>query len=141
MASELIWIGFARTIVEVSDRSISIVVPVLNGEQFIRKSIATLDGWLAKLRVPCELIVVDDGSTDATWNEVQRAFDDAKACGNGAREIRRHALRTPHNRGKGHAVRRGMLAASGAQRVFLDADLTYPVDNLEPLLAALSAGA
>ena len=50
-------------------------------------------------------------------------------------------LRSPANRGKGHAVRRGMLAATGRIRVFSDADGSTPIDELDPLLRPLAAGA
>ncbi|MEN3027493.1 MAG: glycosyltransferase, partial [Chlorobiota bacterium] len=50
-------------------------------------------------------------------------------------------IRLPANRGKGEAVRVGMLQACGQYRVFTDADLSTPIEELEPMLACLSAGA
>jgi dolichyl-phosphate beta-glucosyltransferase len=72
-----------------------------------------------------EVIVVDDGSTDATIEVVQQvAVDD--------RRVR--VLRQPHNRGKGAAVRRGMLDAQGKFVLFMDADLATPIEELDTLL-------
>src|SRR5262245_41543453 len=78
------------------------------------------------------MIVVDDGSTDGTA-DVVRAM--AVRCA----EVR--LLRQPTNAGKGAAVRRGMLAACGAWRLFADADGATPIAELKRLEAALAGGA
>jgi glycosyltransferase involved in cell wall biosynthesis len=119
--------------------SVSIVVPVLNGERYIRDNVRTLADWLAKQPGEREIVIVDDGSRDGTWNEVERALDDGHNGHSGG--VVRRALRNPENRGKGHAVRRGLLAARGTHRAFVDADLTYPVDNLGAIFEALARGA
>jgi glycosyltransferase involved in cell wall biosynthesis len=74
-----------------------------------------------------ELIVVDDGSADATAEEAIRA---------GADEV----ISLPANRGKGAAVRTGMLAARGRTLAFTDADLAYSPDQLLTLLAKVEEG-
>ena len=79
-----------------------------------------------------ELIVVDDGSRDATCEIVEREL-----AHSGAGQL----IRTPHNRGKGHAVRSGVLAAKGNRIVFLDADLAYPASQIEVVVGALDGGA
>jgi dolichyl-phosphate beta-glucosyltransferase len=73
-----------------------------------------------------EIVVVDDGSDDGT----------AEAAA-GADRVCRHAT----NRGKGAAVRTGMLAATGAAVAFTDADLAYSPDDLLAVLAAIESGA
>ncbi len=95
----------------------------------------TLDAILAYLRGQprsFELIVVDDGSTDATAEVVRARLD-------GVPEARLIGYRP--NRGKGYAVRAGVLASRGQQVVFLDADLSTPPDEIPAALATLEAGA
>ena len=73
------------------------------------------------------MIVVDDGSTDDT-----------------RRVVEHHPVRliaSSPNRGKGHAVRRGMLAARGALRLYMDADNATPICELPKLVAAIEGGA
>lgn len=77
-----------------------------------------------------ELIVVDDGSTDRTTAVVE-------ALGH----PRVRVLRRPQNRGKGAAVRAGVLATRGDEVLFCDADLATPIEELLRLRAALAGGA
>jgi dolichyl-phosphate beta-glucosyltransferase len=85
--------------------------------------------------LPAEIIVADDGSTDDTRRVVGEA---AQELGSGRLEI--HYLPLPH-RGKGAAVRAGVLHSRGDPVAFLDADLSIPVDVLDGLLARLLGGA
>jgi dolichyl-phosphate beta-glucosyltransferase len=79
-----------------------------------------------------ELLLVDDGSRDRTWEvmlELARA------------DSRVLPLSLARNRGKGAAVRAGMLKARGEMCVFFDADLPYPLSCVEGSLARIRAGA
>ncbi len=71
-----------------------------------------------------EIVVVDDGSTDGT-PELARAFAASRPC------VR--VLENSVNRGKGYSVRRGMLSARAEWRLFSDADLSAPIEELEKL--------
>ena len=82
-----------------------------------------------------EVIVADDGSTDHTGE----AFADAVATLPQAAIIYRY-LPLPH-RGKGSAVRAGVGSATGDPIVFLDADLTIPVDIIDKFMRAIDEGA
>ena len=79
-----------------------------------------------------EIIVVDDGSADGTGDI---AASVGRACGFVT------VLRGARNRGKGAAVRRGMLAARFGHVLFTDVDLSTPIEEASKLRAALAAGA
>ena len=85
--------------------------------------------------VAAEVIVCDDGSTDGTGAAFARAVETLPRS-----HLRYRYLDLPH-RGKGGAVRAGVAAAAGDPVVFLDADLTIPVELLDQFTAALAAGA
>jgi glycosyltransferase involved in cell wall biosynthesis len=78
-----------------------------------------------------ELIIVDDGSSDRT-----RLLAEGFARENPEARV----LANPGNRGKGYAVRNGMLAATGEWVLFSDADLSAPIEECGTLLAAAQAG-
>lgn len=108
---------------------VSLVVPAFNAEPFLRPSVERAREWLSALGRPAELLVVDDGSTDGTLRVLEGLGPDVRV------------LHHSPNRGKGFAVRRGLLEARGAFRVFLDAGSAYPVENVGTVLGALEAGA
>ena len=91
-----------------------------------------LCGYLAAQGFAAELIVVDDCSDDDTPAIVD------EVC---AETDRVRLLRNDRNRGKGFSVARGMREASGAYRVFIDADLAYPPTEVSKILRDLEAGA
>jgi dolichyl-phosphate beta-glucosyltransferase len=115
-----------------SDRelSLSIIVPAFNEAQRISPTLEALDRHLAG-RCSYEILVVDDGSTDDTVEVVRRLAEIHPALA---------VLPTRPNRGKGHAVRAGMLAARGRIRVMSDADGSIPPCQLDALIAPLAAG-
>ncbi|MET9429114.1 dolichyl-phosphate beta-glucosyltransferase [Streptomyces sp. NPDC003036] len=112
---------------------LSVVVPAYNEEARLRP---TLDAIRAHLSADpgrwgdWEVIVVDDGSTDATAR-VARDF--------AAEEPRVHVITGLDNRGKGHALRRGVLASYGRRVLVTDADLATPVEELDRLDKELTA--
>lgn len=79
-----------------------------------------------------EVLVVDDGSRDATPAVVERRAE---------RDGRVRLARLPRNRGKGAAVREGVLRARGERVLYMDADLATPIEELERLERALEDGA
>jgi dolichyl-phosphate beta-glucosyltransferase len=107
---------------------ISVIAPVYNEEEWIASFIDQVREELQRLRVPWEIVVVDDGSTDSTTTVAAQAAN---------LDNRVRLLRTDH-RGKGAAVRRGLLEAHGAWRFVADVDLSMPIDNLKLFLAALN---
>lgn len=107
----------------------SIVIPALDEATAIGATVAAVRSALAPLDADggVEVIVVDDGSTDATA--------DAALAG-GADQV----VVQPQNTGKGAAVRAGMAAARGRTVAFTDADLSYSPDQLLGVVAEIEAG-
>jgi dolichyl-phosphate beta-glucosyltransferase len=111
---------------------LSVVIPAYNEEQRLPHTIEQIERYLDGRPDAYELILVDDGSTDGT----RRVMEEA-AARNG--KVRVEAL--PANRGKGGALAAGVAVARGDEVLVTDADLSTPIEELEKLEAALSAGA
>jgi dolichyl-phosphate beta-glucosyltransferase len=109
-----------------------VVIPAYNEEARLRSSVERVVAYLRQGTRSYELIVVDDGSRDATADTV----DVMNAAGAGIRLIRH-----PVNLGKGAAVRTGVLASKGDVVLFTDADLSTPITDADPLIHALADGA
>ncbi|MEK7600451.1 MAG: glycosyltransferase [Patescibacteria group bacterium] len=109
---------------------VSIIIPALNEELTIASSVQKISRYLQSRNMSYEILIVDDGSTDATVARVERLHD---------AHIR--LLRHEKNLGKGAAVKSGMLAARGAARVFIDADLQIHIENLDRFWEPLHKGA
>ncbi len=106
---------------------LSVIMPVYNERETVRTAVERL--LKTDLPLPVELIVVDDGSTDAGLETISDFLRIDSVI----------ALRHPANRGKGAAVRTGLGRATGDICTILDGDLEYDpgsfADLLEPLLA------
>jgi dolichyl-phosphate beta-glucosyltransferase len=106
--------------------TLSIVIPAYNEEQRLPATLDRIGSYVERSPVPvAEILVVDDGSRDGT-----------AALAEGRGGIVR-VVRNPGNRGKGYAVRNGMLAAKGDWILSTDADLSAPIEELEKLIAAV----
>jgi dolichyl-phosphate beta-glucosyltransferase len=110
---------------------LSIVIPAYNEEQRLGVTLESVLAYTIRQPYSAEIIVVDDGSEDATAR-VAAPFCNHKS--------RVRLLRNRRNRGKGFSVRRGLLHARGAYLLFSDADLSTPIEEVEKLLAALRGG-
>jgi dolichyl-phosphate beta-glucosyltransferase len=108
----------------------SVVVPAFNEVYRLPPYLDEIVQYFEGRGDPYEVIVVDDGSTDGTPDLVE-----ARRCAT----VR--VLRLPRNRGKGAAVRAGMLAAKAPHRLFTDADGATPIAELKRLEPAMAAGA
>lgn len=109
---------------------LSVVIPAFNEEGRIVSTLEEVVGYLEAQAYTWEVIVVDDGSRDGTLG-VARGWAD------GRRDVRVESI--PH-RGKGWAVRHGMLVATGRYRFMCDADLSMPFRQIEDFLKKMDEG-
>jgi glycosyltransferase involved in cell wall biosynthesis len=99
---------------------ISVVIPVYNEESTLQK-IFTL---IKKTRIPSEILIIDDGSTDSTSQIIKQLQEDPSV----------RVITFPVNRGKGAAVSAGIKAAHGEIIILQDADLEYNPGEYKKLL-------
>jgi dolichyl-phosphate beta-glucosyltransferase len=113
---------------------VSLVLPAYNPGPAVERAWLAVRDFVCVRPDPWEAIFVLDGCTDDTADrlaELRDEFPDPRLC------VLSHAP----NRGKGFAVRRGMLAARGAVRIFTDVDLAYPFDDIARVADELRHGA
>ncbi len=112
--------------------ALTVVIPAFNEEErlgpSLEQAIAYLSARRAKTGQTFEVLVADDGSSDRTV-EVAQGFADQ-----GVRVIR-----LPRNRGKGAAVKVGLLATTGQRVLVSDADFSTPIEEIEKLESHLGA--
>ena len=109
-------------------RSLSIVIPAYDEEKRLSGTLERITAYLKNENWKfSEVIVVDDGSRDGTVRVAEEFRSRVPSV---------RVLRNPGNRGKGHAVRHGMLEAKGEWTLFTDADLSTPIEELEKLWTA-----
>lgn len=109
-----------------SNPFLSIVIPAHNEASRLPPSLAQINGFLDQQDFSAEVIIVENGSSDRTYEVAQEA----------ARESDRiRVLQSPEGiRGKGLAVKQGMLAANGEWRFICDADLSMRIEDLAGFL-------
>ena len=107
---------------------LSIVVPAYNEEARLGPSLRSILAWRRAKSFPIEIIVVDDGSSDATKRIAREALEGEAAS---------RVLVNETNRGKGYSIRRGVLEASGEAVLASDADLSTPIEEVDVLLEHL----
>lgn len=104
---------------------LSVVIPLFN-EEYRTKNIVSIINYLSAKHFTWELVLANDGSTDKTLRQIRRFQND---------KIK--VLSYPHNRGKGYAVKSGMLMAVGKHRLFLDIDLATPISEFDKFIPLL----
>jgi dolichyl-phosphate beta-glucosyltransferase len=112
---------------------LSIVIPAFQEAERIGESLRKILAYVRTENLDAEVIVVDDGSKDATA-EVSRL-----ACAEFP-EVSSNVIRYEENRGKGFAVKTGLLASSGEIAIFSDADLSTPIEELPKLVSPIENG-
>ena len=111
---------------------LSIIIPAYNEEDRIIHTLQASLSFLNPQDFHSEIIVVSDGSTDQTRSVVE-GFDAGEKVD--LRVIEYHP-----NRGKGYAVRTGMLAANGEMILFMDADYAVPIEEITKAIDLIESG-
>jgi dolichyl-phosphate beta-glucosyltransferase len=111
---------------------LSLVIPAYNEETRLEPTLREAVAYFRATSCPAEIIVVDDGSRDRTSEVVMRLSWEFE-------EIR--LIRLAANRGKGYAVRSGVVNSNGKLVLFADADGSTPIEEVERLRAEIDAGA
>ena len=109
------------------DHDLTLVIPAYNEESRLPKTLADAKAYLENWGINYRVLVVDDGSRDATAT-IASSFG------------RRFSTIRQPNGGKGSAVRNGMLSATGRVVGFTDADLPYDLDALKLAYQTIAAG-
>jgi len=109
--------------------TVSVVIPAYNEEWRILPTVGAIATHMCSRGEPWELVVADDGSTDTTVALLEDL-----------RLPNMRVLIAERNKGKGDAVRRGMLAAEGQYVLFADADQSTPIEQFDRLLDQLKDG-
>ncbi|MEW6180325.1 MAG: dolichyl-phosphate beta-glucosyltransferase [Chloroflexota bacterium] len=106
---------------------LSIIIPAYNEERRLPDTLQKIVHFLLRQNYPYEVVVVENGSTDRTL-DLARMFEQDYPF-----------IRTMHldGRGKGLAVRAGMLAAKGEYRFICDADLSMPIEEVNRFIPPL----
>jgi dolichol-phosphate mannosyltransferase len=114
-----------------TDALFSLVVPVLNEQEVLRGTYATLTATLERLGMPFEVVVVDNGSSDATPAILH------ELCGS---DPRWKYVRLSRNFGYQSSITAGMLAARGDAIMVIDADLQDPPELIPQFVAKWREG-
>lgn len=110
---------------------LSIIIPAYNEEKKIKKDILLADKFITEQNLSGEIIVVDDGSSDATFEKANSTREKIQTS--------LTVLKNKNNLGKGYTVRRGILEAKGEYSAYCDAGATVPLRNLLTGLKMLTA--
>lgn len=110
--------------------TLSLVVPVFNEEELVEPLIQSCISYFYEKGIRFELLLVDDGSSDGSAECVQRYLSESVRL-----------ISMDRNRGKGAAVRKGMLEAKGCYLFYTDADLAYGLERIPEMMALLEKNA
>jgi glycosyltransferase involved in cell wall biosynthesis len=103
---------------------LSIVIPAHNEESRLPRTLGQIFSFLENQSYSCEVLIVENGSSDRTF-ELAREF---------AAHQSNLIVIHEEKRGKGNAVRRGMLESHGQYRFICDADLSMPIDEVKKFI-------
>jgi dolichyl-phosphate beta-glucosyltransferase len=113
---------------------LSIVIPAYNEEDRILPTLTRTVSYLNQQTYDSEVLVVSDGSSDGTCSAVTLKYPSSN-------KVRVQALEYHPNRGKGYAVKYGMLRGTGEHAMFMDADYSVPIEAVEEAFSLIASGA
>jgi dolichyl-phosphate beta-glucosyltransferase len=119
-----------------SEVYLSVVVPAWNGGGRLRATLHSISAFLQHQQCATELIVIDDHSDRPTADLLEEFSRSHNFAG-----PKFTVIRNDRNRGKGYSVSRGISAAQGKYRVFMDADLAYPASEIAKIVRDMEDGA
>ncbi len=108
------------------DAKLSLIIPIYNAEKFILDTLLRLTEWKSKINYTVQVILISDGSIDHTTNVVRDYIDNI----DNSIKLCEYKL----NKGKGYAVRMGMMEASGEYRIYTDADIPFGFEVIDKFL-------
>lgn len=100
---------------------LSVIIPAYNEEKMIQKTADTVDGILGKEAIPYEIVFINDGSRDGTWEQIEAAAE---------RNPQVKGIHFSRNFGKESAIFAGLANASGDCCAVMDCDLQHPPEVL-----------
>jgi len=110
---------------------LSAIVPAYNEENSIELTLHSIEAYLSRQSYLYEVIVVNDGSKDKTVEVVSRLISECSFI---------RLINYKNNRGKGWVVKEGMVNAKGKIRLFMDADNSTTIDQIEQMFSYLENG-
>ena len=105
---------------------LSLIIPIYNASDFINDSMRAISQWIKNIEYTVEVILVNDGSSDNSKVEIENYIESFDPSLN--------LLSYEQNRGKGYAVKQGMIMAKGEFRIFTDADIPYGLEIIDDIL-------
>jgi dolichyl-phosphate beta-glucosyltransferase len=111
---------------------LSIVIPAFNEESHIQSTVQSIAHLLKPRFESVEILVVDDGSTDATGQIVSAMMRQPMEG------VSIRLLQNKNNRGKGFSVKEGVIASSGDAIIFIDADLAFEAESILRIASGMS---
>ncbi len=112
---------------------ISIIIPAYNESERIGLPLRKILDFVSANNIKAEIIVVDDGSSDDTSQVAERTFAAMPT-------VLTNVIRYEQNRGKGFAVKTGLMAAQSDIALFSDADLSTPIEEVSKLVEPIRSG-
>ena len=120
---------------------LSVIIPCFNEADRLPDTLAILRDWLEVQTFSVEFVAVDDGSLDGTAKLLQayvskfaQSAEHQQLAPGGAGQSSLKVISYAPNQGKGQAVITGMLQSSGKWRLFMDADMSTPIDQFAKFL-------
>jgi dolichyl-phosphate beta-glucosyltransferase len=105
---------------------LSLIIPVYNVATYINESMQKISKWIESRAYNVEVILVNDGSVDNTKVEIENYIQSI--------DSRLQLISYDNNKGKGFAVKQGMILAKGEFRIFTDADIPYGFEIIDTVM-------